>query len=300
MLKPFPVIILLITSCHSLSGQYYFYNDKYYNSAIIIEAGIFLVAYNCLTDLGGNKGPGGKFLKDLNLQKIHPGWGVYASVLFQKVLILQVEGNFGKVSAADRVLENDQSAARFRYQRNLHFRSNITELLMKIGWFPRSLLQEDPLFSPYITAGVGVFHFNPRAEFEGTWFALQRLRTEGQGFNQYPHRQPYSLTQFNFPVGIGARYELSAICVARLEFLYRILKTDYLDDVSTTYIDPVFFESNLSRTDALIAGALSDRTGELLPGTRMQAGEIRGNPRNRDAYFSLSIGLSVVLNRKRR
>jgi hypothetical protein len=99
-----------------------------------------------------------------------------------------------------------------------------------------------PLASPYLLAGVGIFHFNPEACINNSWVLLQPLHTEGQGFKEYPNRPPYKLTQFNFPVGIGIRYELSALLNLRLEIIHRILLTDYLDDVSTRYVDPLAFQ----------------------------------------------------------
>ena len=295
-----PLFLFLIFLTPSLHSQYYFYNDKYYNSAILVEAGLSAGGFNCLTDLGGNKGQGKRFIKDINWQNTHPGVGIFLSLVFDQVAAIRLEANFGRVSASDHILKNDPAPAVLRYQRNLHFRSNITELLVTAEFFPRSLFTDDPLFSPYLAAGVGIFRFNPQAKLKGKWYDLQPLHTEGQGFKQYPSHRTYHLTQLNFPVGIGARYELSAVSSIRLEILYRLLKTDYLDDVSTRYIDPIHFRSNLNYTNAFAAAALADRTGELQPGMAMREGEVRGNPENRDAYFTCNVKFALILNRKRR
>jgi hypothetical protein len=42
----------------------------------------------------------------------------------------------------------------------------------------------------------------------------------------------YKLIQTNIPLGGGIKYEPSALLNLRLEGVYRILMTDYLDDVS--------------------------------------------------------------------
>ena len=47
----------------------------------------------------------------------------------------------------------------------------------------------------------------------------------------------YSLHQIAIPVGVGFKYELSQMITLRAEYVYRILNTDYLDDVSTSYIN---------------------------------------------------------------
>ena len=296
------LMALLVVSSAQLRGQYYFYNNKYYHSAVLVEAGLSTGGFNCLTDLGGNSGPGKGFVKDLNLRNTHIGAGLYAGVLVDQLFGMRVEVSIGKISASDRALKNDHSLGRNRFYRNLEFESTITELSVLAEFLPLSLLNKEsyPLFSPYVLAGMGLFRFNPRAYFEGRWIDLHPLHTEGQGFKQYPSKQLYKLTQVNFPVGLGLRYELSAILNARLEVVYRFLRTDYLDDVSTQYIDPKHFYSNLNVRDAALAIALADRSGELQPGVVNHKDEIRGNPSNRDAYFSCNIKLGVLLNRKRR
>jgi hypothetical protein len=79
--------------------------------------------------------------------------------------------------------------------------------------------------------------------------------------------------------------------------LYRKTFTDYIDDVSTTYIDPVLFENNLTPDNALIASQISDKTiGIVTPGVgRYAPGVQRGNPRQDDAYFSLVLKIGIRL-----
>lgn len=296
------LVLLMITSATRLYSQYYFYNDNYYNSIILVEAGFSVGGMNALTDLGGKKGNGKPFLKDINWQHTHLSGGLYISVLYDQILAVRAEASFGKVSAADNVLKYDLSSAKDRYARNLHFQSNISELCLLAEFLPLSLFiaENYPLFSPYLLAGMGYFKFNPRAQLNGQWIDLHPLRTEGQGFKEYPYKKPYRLVQLNFPVGLGVRYEISALLNLRLEILYRFLKTDYLDDVSTQYIDPSYFYSNLNIGDATTAQMMADRSAELKPGIYKHEGEIRGNPKNRDAYFTCNIKIGLILNRKHR
>ena len=46
--------------------QFYYYNERYYDRPLILEAGISSGYMNCLTDLGGNAGQAGSFLKDVH------------------------------------------------------------------------------------------------------------------------------------------------------------------------------------------------------------------------------------------
>jgi len=155
-----------------------------------------------------------------------------------------------------------------------------------------------PRINPYLLAGVGMYHFEPQAKLNNTWIALKPLHTEGEGFSEYPNRKEYKLTQTNFPVGVGVRYDLSETFNIRAEFVYRVLKTDYLDDVSqTNYINPILFEKYLSGAALNDAVQLNDRRGELHPKNGVQPGE-RGNPNNNDSYFSFNIKLGLVFGRQ--
>ena len=60
------IVILLTTLIEKASAQYYFYNDKYYDSPLLFELGGSVGAMNCLTDLGGNKGIGKIVASELN------------------------------------------------------------------------------------------------------------------------------------------------------------------------------------------------------------------------------------------
>ena len=157
----------------------------------------------------------------------------------------------------------------------------------------------NPEISPYFLLGLGVFHFEPQAYIDGYWTSLQPLHTEGQGFIEYPKRMEYKLTQINIPLGLGAKYDLSDLLVLRVEFEYRILCTDYLDDVSQQYIDPALFYKYFPSEKAKLAERLSDRSGEIDPLHQTKPGAIRGNPDNKDAYFSFNIKLGLILNRKK-
>lgn len=285
------------------SAQDYFYNNLYYDSDLLFEGGISLGAINCLTDIGGRTGNGKKFLKDLNWQNTKVSGGVFASLSYRYALGLRLELHVGAVTAYDSILKNDRSEAHSRYLRNLHFKSGITELLLLAELHPIVLLgmnKKVNTLSPYLVGGTGIFHFDPRAQLNGEWVALHDLHAEGQGFAEYPERKEYSLTQLNFPVGAGVRFECSAMMNLRFEILHRITLTDYLDDVSTRYIDPALFHKYLSPYHATYAIELYSRKKEIDPAMAAVPGEIRGNSSRNDSYFTMQLKLSMVMGRKRR
>ncbi|MEO6869835.1 MAG: outer membrane beta-barrel protein, partial [Ginsengibacter sp.] len=263
-----------------------------------------LGAMNAMTDLGGRRGPGKKSVKDFNLKTTKFAGGLFFGVNFKNAIGLRLEATFGQVHAYDSILKDVAPTTTQRYERNLSFRSNITEIVLVGEFHPFEMFvnynddRYPPVVSPYIVAGVGYFHFNPQAKLTNSYIDLQPLHTEGQGFAEYPRAKEYKLYQFNFPVGIGARYDLSPILNIRAEFMYRILMTDYLDDVSGRYIDPTVFTNYLSGTKLNQALLLNDRHK---PGAETAHPDgIRGNPKNNDAYLGFSIKLGLTLGRERR
>lgn len=160
----------------------------------------------------------------------------------------------------------------------------------------------NPRYRPYIFAGVGMFSYNPKGTLTDqngnvTWHDLAPLHTEGQGFDEYPDRKPYALTQMNLPYGAGIRYMATERMNLSFELLYRKTFTDYVDDLSTDYVDPALFDKYLSQADAVIAKQINDKAfTSYVPGSpRFVPGYQRGNPKNNDSYFSFVLKVGVRL-----
>jgi hypothetical protein len=295
------LLIICLLSANPSKAQYYFYNDSYYDNPLIIEAGGSIGAMNCLTDLGGKAGIGGRFVKDLNIGTTNAAFGVFVGALYQNKVGLRLEATFGQVSAYDSVLAGVTDIAQERYNRDLNFRSTITEFsamaeihpLAFIDWESKD--RDMPRFSPYLLGGIGFFSFNPQGKLGNTWVDLHPLSLEGQGFAEYPDRKPYDLKQFNIPLGLGIKYELSPVLNLRGEFVYRKLNTDYLDDCSQNYIDPALFYNYLSGSQLTNALFLHDRQKIVKVGP----GGKRGSPLEKDAYFSFNLKLSLIFGRQR-
>ncbi|MBC7887451.1 MAG: hypothetical protein H7Z13_06140, partial [Ferruginibacter sp.] len=80
------------------------------------------------------------------------------------------------------------------------------------------------------------------------------------------------------------------------EVLHRQLFTDYIDDVSTNYVDPIIFNS-LPATDIAKAKRLYYR-GDELPQARQTPGvnEQRGDVTDNDAFFATILRFGWRLN----
>jgi len=284
-------------------AQYYYENNRYFGSDFTVEVGGSFGIMNALTDLGGRKGVGKKFIKDLNWKNSKPAAGFYLAGTFRDAIAVRVEATFGTVQAYDSILKSVKTTTFGRYERNLSFKSKITDLQLAAEIHPlffKSYDEDPPRISPYGVIGVGYYSFDPRTKFNGQWYSLQPLHTEGQGAEGLTGTQPYKLSQLNVAAGFGVRYEVNSLFRARLEFVHRFLNTDYLDDVSTIYVDPGVFNSTLTPSQAALAQQLFDRQGELTPGHVTDVGAQRGNPNNKDAFFTIQLKVGIVLGRQKR
>lgn len=301
------IIVIFFTLTFSYAeAQYYFYDGNYYEQNLMVEVGGVIGGMNAFTDIGGRKGVGKKFVKDFNIQNTHLTGGVFLGLNYKNAISFRLEAAFGKVSAYDSILKKVAHTTNGRYHRNLEFQSKITEVTALLELHPFEMFgnygddRYPPEVSPYLVGGIGYFHFNPQATLNGGMVDLHPLRTEGQGFDEYPHVKEYKLNQINFPLGFGARYDLSPVLNLRLELLYRFLKTDYLDDVSGKYIEPSYFPKYLSGHRLTQALLLHDRH---IPGAEYSTAHpdgVRGNPKNNDGYVSFTLKLGLTIGRERR
>lgn len=302
----FKIILLVAVSFSSSkvkSQGVVFGNDK-----VTYELGLNFGPSFFLGDLGGNAGIGKNTLKDVNLELTKLNWGVYFSMHPKDWLGFRAGINSTLLEGSDATIRTNGLDELYRKQRNLDFRSRIWEGYVAAELYPTiiadQLFSEEPrenAFRPYLFAGIGVFNFNPQGSLTSaggakTWYNLQPLRLEGQGFAEYPNSKPYNRTQMMVPMGFGFKYFASDKLTLALEFLYRKTFTDYLDDVSKTYIDPNDFSKYLSASDAALARRLHDKTIPLVFPARPNAaiGSQRGDG-NSDTYFStlLKVGFTI-------
>jgi hypothetical protein len=264
------------------------------NGKIEIGAGIGPMFF--LGDLGGSYGRGKTFVKDLDFPLTKLNKGLYVNIYPVEWLGFRIAGNVSYVEGDDAQAPNKGGAERFRQQRNLKFKSNLQEAYAAVEIYPTVFFEQyDGLahkIRPYLTTGLGIYHFNPQGEFikpdgKTEWVDLHPLRLEGQGMAEYPERKPYSLTQMNMLMGGGIKYYLNNNFYVGFEILHRKTFTDYIDDVSTKYIDPRYFDVYLTPTQAAQARQLMYRENIYNPATsRRYINTQRGDPKQNDAYFS--------------
>jgi hypothetical protein len=223
------------------------------------------------------------YLGDLNPERhfAMPGIGMGALYRynFNQHLSARANGFFGRVAGSDAVVKFDPV-------RNLQFRSNVMELSIQgeVNFLPFIAGDLTTLFTPFIFGGGGFTGFNPQAELEGRWYDLQPLKTEGQGSELYPEREPYSLFTSNILFGVGVKFNITRTVTGGFEWGFRRTGTDYMDDISTTYPDAGVFGNNT------LALQLFDRSLE----NRYENQNFqRGNPNSKDWYSFAGFVLTI-------
>ena len=74
-----------------------------------------------------------------------------------------------------------------RYERNLSFKSKITDFMLGLEIHPLYIInrnnedKEPPLFSPYLLAGVGFFSFKPQTKLGNKWVDLTTIEYRRTG-----------------------------------------------------------------------------------------------------------------------
>lgn len=223
----------------------------------------------------------------LNQSKLTFGAGL-SYELFPKFLI-RGEMQYGRLGADDKKSNNP-----LLKDRNLNFQSHLFEGAFLADYSLFDLVAGDR-WTPYVFAGVALFNYDPYTyDQSGNKVHLRNLGTEGQGLSQYPDRKRYLLVQYAIPFGGGVRFRITNNAWLGYEIGLRKLFTDYLDDVSTTYVDH----------DVLLAARgqqavdVAFRTDEIKTDVPYPTGgSVRGGARYKDWYYFSVIKLSIgILN----
>ena len=237
----------------------------------------------------------GHYFGDLNTRAQLNRPKVAGSIFFRKnfgnYVALRIGASFARLGYSDRFNKHNE----YMFRRNLSFNSNVWELALQGDFNFFRFMPGEPgySFTPYITLGAGVFSYDPFAYLRGEKVFLRPLGTEGQGLAAYPERKPYSSMGICFPIGAGIKYSLNERVNIGFEILHRVTNTDYLDDVSTTFIDASLFPTNPdgSPSNAFLLHDRSYEIGEPIGIPNRQ----RGNSKQKDQYVTAMFFVSFNL-----
>ena len=261
------VLIVFLFISEALKAQSFYGSRR--DRSTILTAGTGTSSY-----FGDLNNPGDRFDSKLNLNL---GLQYYFNHRFgsrAELTWFQLQGTDEEASTEGRVL------------RNLSFLSNNFELnvLGIMDILPHGgRFYQRPAVSPYVFAGVGLTYFIPTARYQGETYRLRPLKTENVDYS------PVTLV---FPFGFGLKFKAGPFFNIGLEAGYRHTLTDYLDDVSTVYVDKSG-DNTVSDTPE-IERALADRRPEIdLP--PLSPGSKRGNPQDNDGYAIFNIKVEYYL-----
>ncbi len=262
-------------------------------------------------DLGGGD-ESSHFIGDFNFgsQRYLLSGGMRYKIL--EPLAVKATLSYGQLYGAD-----SKSKSVYRQDRNLTFRSPLLELAAQ---FEYSIIKEPAnhrynlrrrkkfslkniKLNTYLFAGIAGFWFNPKGPDEGEggsgdWVKLQPLGTEGQGLME--GREPYGRVQLAIPFGIGFKYNLNRKIAIGFEYGARWTFTDYIDDVSTTYVDNQWLidanPGDNGRTARMADPSIqTNDDSDPLPNVTYGAGDQRGEARYNDYYMFTLVTISYKL-----
>lgn len=219
------------------------------------------------------------------LKETHPSAGAICRYNVNQWITIKGNVYYGQISG------NDANSNKYeRTTRNLSFKSNLLDIGLQPEFNLRGYKSGHNYYksSPYLFAGISIFRFNPKAKLDGKWYPLQKYCTEGQGTTKYNDRQKYSLTQACIPIGFGWKYSPSRYWNIGVEFSARKTFTDYLDDVSMTYVDKDILQAAYGD----ISARLSNRTN---PYQDYDASTDRGNSTTQDWYYFAGIFITYSI-----
>jgi len=134
--------------------------------------------------------------KRFTFQQSHLALGIGMAYELTDQLYATANFKIGKLSGNDKNSNINQN-------RNLNFTSSLFTFQPGLEYDFLSLYEYN--FTPYVLAGLSVYHFNPSTiDTAGNKQYLQPLSTEGEGF--YNGRKKYGLTQLSIPFGGGVSW----------------------------------------------------------------------------------------------
>jgi hypothetical protein len=140
----------------------------------------------------------------------------------------------------------------------------------------------------YLFSGITGFLYIPMAQGGPM---LRPLHTEGQGLPGGPDE--YGLFSWGIPFGMGCKIGLDQVWRLSFELSYTKTFTDYLDDVSGLYYDNAAIQQAYGDE----AAHWADPSNGAFP-TWTNPGEMRGDSKQKDAYFFFNVSLVKNLQQK--
>ncbi|MFI5141634.1 MAG: DUF6089 family protein [Bacteroidia bacterium] len=300
------IFIFFLLFCNSVFAQYFAKRDSWKKEQREIYIGGGAAGF--LGDLGGLNRIGTHYsYADLEPSLTKTAWCVGYRHRMSKKWASRTEFNFLQVSGNDALTQEP-----FRHNRNLNFKSNIFEFSQNFEFaisfdkhgnrykIKKTLIRRYHSYGSYfyLTAGIGVFYYNPKEQLGGNWYNIHDYSLEGQGLPGGPKQ--FSRISISIPFGLGLKYTIARRWSVGIEYLFRKTFTDYIDGVSTVYYD----KAKLLQYKGPTAVALADPSLGIIKNATAPNGDgsgaQRGDKRDKDSYFTLTVKVGYVLKSKKR
>ncbi|HQE12728.1 MAG TPA: DUF6089 family protein [Flavipsychrobacter sp.] len=219
-----------------------------------------------------------------------PNVGVFYKYFMNPRVGIRLGANYSKITAADSL-----SDIAVKQLRNLRFESKLFEMHagLEINLLPVD--RERAKVSPYIFGGLSVFYFNPYTDgMNGEKVMLRPLSTEGQGMSQYPDRKNYSNINVALPFGGGMKFFIGKTLMLTTELGFRYTATDYLDDVSKSYVNQNELFQDRGRQSVDLSFRGDELIGQKVP--YPDYGYQRGDSKANDWFWYGGLTLAVYFD----
>lgn len=157
--------------------------------------------------------------------------GVFAKYNLTSTWNFKLSYNYLALSASDSDFKNSKQQTR-----NLSFNNDLSELSLVSEFNFFNLYTKSRAksrrYTPYLLAGLGVIHHNPYVYYGHEKIFLQDLFLET---NQQGEPINYSNFALVIPLGLGVKYKINENWKIAAEINYRIVCSDYIDNVNGYY-----------------------------------------------------------------
>lgn len=247
------------------------------------DFGVRLGGANYLGEMGGKEKTRRDFIMDMKLNQTRWVFGGFARYKFSNVLAGSFSVNYARIQGDDALSTNLG-----RRVRNLRFQNNVLDITARgeyyffsvndVGNHGRYWMD----MKVYAHLGVSGFHHDPKGSLDGfSWVKLQPLQTEGV---------KYSKWGVGIPAGMGVYFTYKKKHRFGWDFSWTTTFTDYLDDVSTQYVD-----LGTGNQASILANQSSAVTSDEAILANFAPGSKRGDPTHNDSYLFTTLSYSYLI-----
>jgi hypothetical protein len=229
----------------------------------------------------------------MKLAKTRWNGGAFVRYKWRPKLSLKLAFDYVRIEGDDKLSTNPG-----RYYRNFNFKNDLFDLGFTGEWF---FYENNDLgntyrykngFRAYAFAGIGGFYTNPKSLYKGNWVKMRPVASEGVA---------YKAVVLNIPMGLGFYFTFDKINRLGFEMNYRKTFTDYIDDISGNYPsiapkDP-YKRSLVLRTTEMTPLEIENNSNPSAIYSH-NWGLKRGDPTRKDAYMTMSLSYSRVIQGK--